>query len=312
MIRTRLPRAIRSRAGFTLVELLVVIGIMSFLATFLIVGLWPSVDKAKIKGTEALIKSIQSALDQYYAEFHDYPPDGYDVEPGWTHATGGNPGVVLKCGPTATPYTFYGSGCLIYFLCHPITNVTIVGADSVVDPRNIRNVPCNKGTAYLELKREFYSTGVHDGAFDPAISPGCTGWVAGWEKCEIIDTYGWPLCYDKVGDGSSGAANSKFQPTRFQGSPSPAIHSDLTYHQQHVMQIAHNPADQDVAPPGVGPAFPGTGTTSMNHIDPRGFNPTDWTALPAPKPRNINGYDLWSPGRVWWHPFSNVNNWTNR
>jgi general secretion pathway protein G len=60
--------------GFTLLELLLVLAIISFLATVLAVGLLPAKGKAKEQATRALIYNIRSSLEAYYAVYGDYPP----------------------------------------------------------------------------------------------------------------------------------------------------------------------------------------------------------------------------------------------
>jgi len=166
------------RAGFTLIEVLVVMAIVIFLAAMLIAALWPQKDKALRSKTSALIATVSNALDQYYAEFHDFPPDGYDTEPGWQKANAyiaghapGKPGIKLGI----KGYVYYGSGCLIYFLCYPIANVTMIGADQGgFDPRNVRVSPCNKGSAFLTtLKVDDISVHSWDPNFDWAVFQRC-------------------------------------------------------------------------------------------------------------------------------------------
>jgi len=140
----------RGGAGFTLVELLVVILIVTLLATLLIAGLWPQQDKAFRAATETLLGSVKTALEQYYNVFHDYPPDGYDMEvnpagsPTWKDTSGTNlcTGSGIKLGPPGNQRLYMGSGCLVYFLCHPVVNITVRGAEGGSsfatggDPRN--------------------------------------------------------------------------------------------------------------------------------------------------------------------------------
>ena len=63
-----------SREGFTLVELLIVISIITVLTTMVTVGLLTAKGKAKIQITRALIAKVQSGLESYYAAYGDYPP----------------------------------------------------------------------------------------------------------------------------------------------------------------------------------------------------------------------------------------------
>lgn len=64
------------RRAFTLVEMLVVIGIIAILAG-LIMGVLAYVSKkAKVNATELRIKAVEAALMQYEHDFHDYPPSG--------------------------------------------------------------------------------------------------------------------------------------------------------------------------------------------------------------------------------------------
>lgn len=60
--------------GFTLLELLVVIGIISLLAAILIPNIASVNVKAKVSATRALISTIQAGLESYYAVYGDYPP----------------------------------------------------------------------------------------------------------------------------------------------------------------------------------------------------------------------------------------------
>src|SRR5581483_5617139 len=108
----------KNRRCFTLLELLVVMAIIILLASFLIAALWPQKDKALRSKTAALLQAVGSALDQYYAEFHDFPPDGYDKEPNWNKVNAypnpGKPGISLGGGPSGNKkFIYYGSGCLI-------------------------------------------------------------------------------------------------------------------------------------------------------------------------------------------------------
>jgi prepilin-type N-terminal cleavage/methylation domain-containing protein len=322
MIRVASMRTRRGRTGFTLIELLVVMAIVIFLASMLIAALWPQKDKALRSKTSAMINAIASALDQYYSEFHDFPPDGYDTEPAWLKANAyiagqgpGKPGIKLG----VKNYVYYGSGCLIYFLCYPIMNMSIIGADQGnFDPRNVRITPCNKGAAYLNtLHVDDISVHAWDATFDFGILPSDNSYGANWSIGEIIDAYGYPIHYDKVGqivqntDFTSGTIN--FQPNTFMGQayPFPAIHSDQTYMSSFVQQHI-SPADnvESSSCPSGNAAHQGTG--GPKHADPRGTaDPNDGCFLDGntPKPRNPGGYDLWAHGKYWGNAISAITNW---
>jgi prepilin-type N-terminal cleavage/methylation domain-containing protein len=314
--------------GFTLLELLVVISIVVFLSGFLIAALWPQKNKALVTATSAMLQTVGSALDQYFSEFHDFPPDGYDTEPGWassyvsghTGQPGGTPGINLGGGPTgAHKYTYFGSGCLIYFLCYPVMNMSVIGADNGgFDPRNVRITPCNKGAAFLStLKKENFSTFFLDPSFDISINPGNSSYggsigAQGWASGEIVDAYGFPIHYDKVGDVSNTVL---FQAGTFEGGsasyPFPLIHSDSAY-MNGVLASQLNPPDDTEL--NACPSGNHTGTSGPHHSDPRGTAETDGCYLDtptvhAPVPRNPGGYDLWAHGKCFANAITAITNW---
>ena len=61
------------RSGFTLVEMLVVVGILSLLMGLLLPSLLKATTKAKITETDALIKQLVAALQEYEHDYGDYP-----------------------------------------------------------------------------------------------------------------------------------------------------------------------------------------------------------------------------------------------
>lgn len=85
--------------GFTLVEVLTVIGILSMLLAAIIVVTRSSPEKAAAAGTKGLLLKLSLALQRYHSEFRVFPPDGYDFP-----VTAPN-GLQLK-----------GSACLTYYL----------------------------------------------------------------------------------------------------------------------------------------------------------------------------------------------------
>lgn len=71
----------RRAAGFSLLELMLVVVIMGLLMGVVIVNLRGAGDKAKRGTTIALLRQIQSALDGYSAEFGTYPPTEMGLTP---------------------------------------------------------------------------------------------------------------------------------------------------------------------------------------------------------------------------------------
>jgi len=70
--RSRHPRPARE-AGFTLVELMVVIVIIGLLATIVAVNVIPASDKAAIEKAKADIATIEQALEMYRLDTMSYP-----------------------------------------------------------------------------------------------------------------------------------------------------------------------------------------------------------------------------------------------
>lgn len=61
------------QAGFSLVELMVVVFIMGLLATLIIVNVAPVGDRSRITKARADIASLESALEQYSLDLYSYP-----------------------------------------------------------------------------------------------------------------------------------------------------------------------------------------------------------------------------------------------
>ena len=60
-------------AGFSLVELMVVVFIMGLLATLIIVNVAPVGDRSRISKVRSDIASLESALEQYSLDLYNYP-----------------------------------------------------------------------------------------------------------------------------------------------------------------------------------------------------------------------------------------------
>ena len=66
----------RTKTGFTLVELVVVIAIVALLATILTPNVLKSIDKAKITKTVADLKTIKQAAIGIYTSLGVFPAEG--------------------------------------------------------------------------------------------------------------------------------------------------------------------------------------------------------------------------------------------
>lgn len=60
--------------GFTLLEILVVVGIIAILAGILVFNLQGQSINVKTTGTASYIKTLEAALSNYFADFNTYPP----------------------------------------------------------------------------------------------------------------------------------------------------------------------------------------------------------------------------------------------
>ncbi len=91
--------AVQGRRGFTLVELLVVMGIIAILMALLVPTLGAIREQANINKVTAIIQGVSTALDAYKQVHLTYPPDH--------NATFASSGTPARC---------YSSECLVYYL----------------------------------------------------------------------------------------------------------------------------------------------------------------------------------------------------
>lgn len=106
----------RKQKGFTLIELLIVIAIIGILASVILVNLNSARLKARDARRLAEIKSIQSALEVYFAQNGQYPGNTDNDCSGWDVANQGDSvfindlGLTMPVDPTATScggYRYY-------------------------------------------------------------------------------------------------------------------------------------------------------------------------------------------------------------
>ncbi|MDC3378922.1 type II secretion system GspH family protein [Planctomycetota bacterium] len=295
-----------SRAGFTLIELLVAISILLILTAMLTMGMRSAIDKAKAKKTVALVEQIKTALNSYHAEYKDYPPDGYDAEPGWAvnAAQGVNVGTPAR--------RVKGSSALIYFLCRPSIKVTFLG-----DPNDTRNQRRTRVGPFLEAEPDSFS---NDG-FDPNHPwDNDAYWVTdNMLQTMLIDAYARPFCYDKVKETSS---STYYQSDRFHRQSAGAgmgiqVHPDQDYMAERVVQEINDDVEPD--------HITGFNETQLinYHVDPRFINRADMEALftgdtssfgstgTKLEAKNVPGFDLWSYGPSWGNPLDDITSWNN-
>ncbi|MFO1078727.1 MAG: type II secretion system major pseudopilin GspG [Planctomycetota bacterium] len=73
------PRAPRCDAGFTLIEIMVVIVILGLLATMVATNVMGKSDQAKIETARTSIKTIESAVESYYITVGKFPTSLEDL-----------------------------------------------------------------------------------------------------------------------------------------------------------------------------------------------------------------------------------------
>jgi type II secretion system protein G len=76
--RHRLYRASRAPRGFTLIEMLVVVVIISILSALILAGVSTARTRSKGLQTQAVITGLEAALERYEGDYQDYPPSDAD------------------------------------------------------------------------------------------------------------------------------------------------------------------------------------------------------------------------------------------
>ena len=108
-------RALRE-GGFTLIEILVVMAIIAFLAALILVATGPIFRRASRTSTEGMMQRLQTYIMDYTRKKGRLPPDGFDTK---------------VRSPEGTD--LQGSAALYYHLTQPIrVKIDIAGEDKIV------------------------------------------------------------------------------------------------------------------------------------------------------------------------------------
>lgn len=73
-VRTARQRAVR-RAGFTLLEVLVVVAILVVLASVASIAIFRSLEDGKVAAAKSSMQAIEQAVKKYYLEHGEWPPN---------------------------------------------------------------------------------------------------------------------------------------------------------------------------------------------------------------------------------------------
>jgi len=115
----------KAAKGFSLIEMLLVLGIIAFIATMLATNIFSSKGKADVKAAQAGVRKVASSVDQYYLDTGGFPSkmDDLVTRPGsasnWggpylnesqTKDPWGNPYVIKVPGEGGAPYAVISLG----------------------------------------------------------------------------------------------------------------------------------------------------------------------------------------------------------
>jgi prepilin-type N-terminal cleavage/methylation domain-containing protein len=200
-------RPSRAFAGFTLVELLVVIGIIAVLAAVLV----PVISKVRVAAQDAdsrnFINNLQAAVERYYNDFRAYPgplPSAWIGPGSYPTAAAAVPTNVTTsatAGVTGAENLYLGLvGGLRVATGQVIFDSTICGQG----PNNLNPASPRRTPAYVD------NVNVSGGKFLPQGAADATFGSGDTEIPEFLDRYAEPLpiLYLRANVGASSANNS--------------------------------------------------------------------------------------------------------
>jgi prepilin-type N-terminal cleavage/methylation domain-containing protein len=155
--------------GFTIIELLVVISIISFLASIVLVNVNMYMSKARDARTKADIRQIIIAMQMYYADHGSYP------------TTNGN-WACLKSSGSCWNGSYSGSATLISDLATYISNI----------PKAQANSGCYAYDTYLYNSSWGSPASIIWKKETPFVTGECDGYYAGSYDC------GYYYCYQYI------------------------------------------------------------------------------------------------------------------
>jgi prepilin-type N-terminal cleavage/methylation domain-containing protein len=191
MNRSRFPR----RPGFTLVELLTVVGIIALLIGILIPSVAAARRQAKKTATRAMINAVEDSLEMFHNDFNRYPDSKLRKDPleEWTDIGGNDDGSVVKL-----------SGA--HWLARALVGHDIQGIDAGAQMLSENAGPYDLQTAEQLSRRSVYleSTDVAVRDDDTGFFDGTTGPMTG--RPVLVDSFNFPVLYYRA----SGRANLPF------------------------------------------------------------------------------------------------------
>lgn len=201
----------RTRGGFSLIELLIVIAIITILAAGLTVAVVGIVDRTKRDKTEATLNILQTALNSYKNHFGRFPPicGGPGYSAGGTNRV---PNVGTETALVSLATTTYATPAITSnSALHRAARNRAIRIYLEAPWRNCRDAPFIKGSDQIGRGSPVNDTGASD-------SNGISQYVDGWMNPLIFNRPGQNHAHDVNEDnqpikqrydtfGASGAAN---------------------------------------------------------------------------------------------------------